>query len=314
MDYNLDAVTIGEAMQLFVADHAGPLEAAASFQKRPAGAEINVAIGLARLGLRTGWVGSLGQDSMGHYLLGHLMAEGVDCSHVMHDARHPTGFMLKGRTADGSDPPIEYRRKGSAASFMGPEQLDLAWIRGARHGHVTGIFPALGATTLAASQAFVRALRGAGRTISFDPNLRPSLWTGPLEMATTLNDIAAGCDWIFPGIDEGRLLTGLHTPEQIAGFYLRRGASLVVVKLGREGAYFASRDGSGYVPAFPVEEVVDTVGAGDGFAVGVISALLEGRSVRQAVERGAWTGARAVQVAGDSEGLPTGAELRRAGF
>ena len=65
---------------------------------------------------------------------------------------------------------------------------------------------------------------------------------------------------------------------------------------------------------FPVAEVVDTVGAGDGFAVGVISALLDGLSVPEAVKRGAWIGARAVQVLGDSEGLPTRAELNAAGL
>ncbi|MFZ2389193.1 MAG: PfkB family carbohydrate kinase, partial [Polaromonas sp.] len=70
----------------------------------------------------------------------------------------------------------------------------------------------------------------------------------------------------------------------------------------------------GHVPGFPVAEVVDTVGAGDGFAVGVISALLDGLSVLDAVKRGAWIGARAVQVLGDSEGLPTRDELKAAGI
>jgi 2-dehydro-3-deoxygluconokinase len=71
---------------------------------------------------------------------------------------------------------------------------------------------------------------------------------------------------------------------------------------------------AGYVPAFPVPKVVDTVGAGDGFAVGVISALLEGADIADAVRRGAWIGARAVQVLGDTEGLPTRAELEEAGL
>jgi 2-dehydro-3-deoxygluconokinase len=88
----------------------------------------------------------------------------------------------------------------------------------------------------------------------------------------------------------------------------------VVVKLGPHGAYYDGEDGRGDVPAFPVGRVVDTVGAGDGFAAGVVSALLEGRSVPQAVQRGAWIGARAVQVLGDTEGLPTRAELDEAGL
>jgi 2-dehydro-3-deoxygluconokinase len=87
----------------------------------------------------------------------------------------------------------------------------------------------------------------------------------------------------------------------------------VVVKLGSEGAYFDSDEGSGHVPGFAVPKVVDTVGAGDGFAVGIISALLDGMSLAEATRRGAWIGAQAVQVIGDSEGLPTRAALVAAG-
>jgi 2-dehydro-3-deoxygluconokinase len=82
------------------------------------------------------------------------------------------------------------------------------------------------------------------------------------------------------------------------------------VKLGADGAYFATAASvQGNVPAFPVNKVIDTVGAGDAFAVGIISALLEDLSVTQAVQRATWMGARAVQVRGDSDGLPTRAEL-----
>ncbi len=85
-----------------------------------------------------------------------------------------------------------------------------------------------------------------------------------------------------------------------------------MVKLGDQGAYFRGGHQQGYVPAVPVTTIVDTVGAGDGFAVGVISALLEGREIETAVRRGAWIGARALQVLGDTEGLPTRRELEAA--
>ena len=101
----------------------------------------------------------------------------------------------------------------------------------------------------------------------------------------------------------------------MARFYRERGAKLVVVKLGPAGAYYDSDvAGTGRVDGFAVKEVIDTVGAGDGFAAGVVSALLEGRPVPEAVRRGAWIGARAVQVLGDTEGLPTRAELEAAGL
>jgi len=314
MTNTLDVITFGEAMMLLVADRPGPLELAQAFYKRTAGAETNVAIGLARLGLKVGWASRLGTDSMGRYLLAAMTHEGIDCSHVVCDASQPTGFQFKGCVTDGSDPPVEYHRKGSAASHMGVADIDEAWLLGARHLHATGVFAAVSGTTLPAAAKTMDLMRAAGRSVSFDPNLRPTLWATPELMRSAINDLATRADWVLPGLEEGRFLTGKDTPESIATFYRQRGARLVVVKLGREGAYFDSDSATGYVAGFPVSKVVDTVGAGDGFAVGVISALLDGLSVPAAVRRGAWIGARAVQVLGDSEGLPTRAQLNEAGL
>ena len=314
MTHTLDVITFGEAMMLLVADRPGPLEQAQAFYKRTAGAETNVAIGLARLGLKVAWASRLGTDSIGRYLLAAMTGEGIDCSHVVCDASQSTGFQFKGRVTDGSDPPVEYHRKGSAASHMGVADIDEAWLLSARHLHATGVFAAVSDSTLPAAARTMDLMRAAGRSVSFDPNLRPSLWATPELMRSAINDLATRADWVLPGLQEGRFLTGEDSAEGIARFYRERGATLVVVKLGSKGAYFDHAGGSGHVPAFPVVKVVDTVGAGDGFAVGVISALLEGLSVEQGVRRGAWIGARAVQVLGDSEGLPTRAELEAAGL
>jgi 2-dehydro-3-deoxygluconokinase len=307
-----DVITFGEAMLLLVADQPGPLELVQGFHKRTAGAETNVAIGLARLGLKVGWASRLGTDSMGRYLLSALTGEGVDCSHVVCDPTQKTGFQFKGQVSDGSDPPVEYHRAGTAASHMGVSDIDVDWLLSARHLHATGVFAAISATTLPAAKKTMDLMRAAGRSVSFDPNLRPTLWATPEMMREEINDLATRAHWVLPGLEEGRFLTGEDSPEGVARFYRQRGAQLVVVKLGSEGAYHDGESGSGYVAGFPVATVVDTVGAGDGFAVGVISALLDGLSVSDAVRRGAWIGARAVQVLGDSEGLPTRAELLQA--
>jgi sugar/nucleoside kinase (ribokinase family) len=311
---SLDVVTFGEAMMLLVADRPGALEDAESFVKRTAGAETNVAIGLARLGLSVGWVSRLGTDSMGRFLRRALSREGVDCTHVTCDPAHRTGFQFKGRVEGGGDPQVEYQRKGSAASLIQPDEIDVPWLTSARHLHATGVFPALSANCLATARRSMELMRATGRTVSFDPNLRPTLWSTPEHMRETLNALATQADWVLPGIEEGRFLTGADDAPGIARFYRDRGAKLVVVKLGPQGAYYDGEAGSGRVAGFPVARVVDTVGAGDGFAVGVISALLEGLGVPQAVRRGTWIGARAVQVLGDTEGLPTRTELEAAGW
>ena len=304
-DMHHDVVTLGEALVLLAADQPGPLASVQSFTSYTAGAETNVAVGLARLGLRVGWASRLGDDAYGHQLLKAFTQEGVDCQHVATVAGERTGFMYKGRVDDGTDPPIEYHRANSAASHMGSQDVDTAWLMQARHLHVTGVFPALSDSTLAATRLAMQTMRAHGKTISFDPNVRPALWPDAARMRDTLNDLAAQADWVLPGLDEGRQLTGQTTPEAIARFYVEAGASHVVVKLGADGAYYQGPDAQGYVGAYPVSRVVDTVGAGDAFAVGVISGLLEQLPIQQAVQRAAWMGARAVQVRGDTEGLPT---------
>jgi 2-dehydro-3-deoxygluconokinase len=309
MQDRFDVVTFGEAMVLLIAEQPGPLDQVGQFHKRTAGAETNVAIGLARLGLGVSWASRLGCDSLGRYLLRSIGAEGVDCSQVRMVADASTGMMLKGKVLDGSDPPIEYHRRGSAASRMTPGDIDEDWLLSARHLHATGVFAGVSAGCFELVREAMTRMRAAGRTVSFDPNLRPALWSSADAMRRGINELASMADWVLPGLEEGRLLTGLRSPEEIAGFYLDRGARLVVLKLGAEGAYFDNGKEHGRVPACRVESVVDTVGAGDGFAVGVISGLLEGLDLRQSVARGAWIGAQAVQVAGDTEGLPSRAAL-----
>ncbi|MFT3954030.1 MAG: sugar kinase [Piscinibacter sp.] len=304
-----DVITLGETMISFAAHEPGALEDAATFTKIVAGAETNVGVGLARMGLGVAWISRLGNDSFGRHIRHALEAEGIDCSAVATDTTRPTGFMLKSRALEGQDPVVEYFRRGSAASALSLADFDAGRFLAARHLHVTGITPALSASCAELVEHAMKAMRAAGRTVSFDPNLRPRLWPGREAMAEHLNRLAGLADWVLPGIAEGRTLTGLERPEDIAAFYLERGARAVVIKLGAEGAYWRTTDGSGRVPGVKVETIVDTVGAGDAFAAGVISARLQGRDWPGALARGNWVGAQVIQVVGDMDGLPRRAQL-----
>ena len=305
----LDVVTYGEAMTMFVAAVTGDLAKAGQFTKRVAGADLNVAIGLSRLGFKVGWMSRVGNDSFGRYVLDVLASEGIDASRVTIDEHYPTGFQLKSKNDDGSDPAVEYFRRGSAASHLSVADYVADYVLPARHLHLTGVAPAISESSRELAFHLAREMRAAGKTISFDPNLRPTLWPSRAAMVEGLNSLAALADWVLPGIGEGEILTGYTQPEDIASFYLERGARGVIVKLGAEGAYFRTADDAAMIAGQPVANVVDTVGAGDGFAVGVISALLEGKTLPQAVARGNRIGALAIQVIGDSEGLPSRAEL-----
>ena len=310
MHKTLDVITIGEAMAMFVATETGELSTVEHFIKRVAGAELNVATGLARLGLKTGWVSRVGDDSFGHFVLDSLKKEGIDAAGVTLDGRFPTGFQLKSKVENGTDPIVEYFRKGSAASHLSVEDYHADYFASARHLHLSGVAAALSASSYELLEHAATTMKAQGKTISFDPNLRPVLWKSEAEMVEKLNRLAFQAYWVLPGVKEGVILTGENTPEGIADFYLNKGVKAVVLKTGADGAWFKTADGEqGAVAAVKVENVVDTVGAGDGFAVGVISALLEGKPLPQAIARGNWIGSLAIQVQGDSEGLPTRAQL-----
>jgi 2-dehydro-3-deoxygluconokinase len=306
-----DVVTVGEAMALLIARQPGSLERVGEFERATAGAELNVAVGLSRLGFQVGYISALGADSLGRNLLDFMRVEGLDLRHVRIDPRYATGFMLKTMVEDGSDPEVEYFRRGSAASHLSPADLPDGDFRQARLLHLTGISPALSSGCRDLVQALAQQARAAGRTITFDPNLRPRLWPSQQAMVGGINALAALADVVMPGLAEGRLLTGRQHAADIADFYLALGARKVVVKLGAEGAYFADADTHqrGVAPGLEVAHVVDTVGAGDGFAVGVISALLEGLPLSTAAMRGNAIGARVIRYRGDCEGLPDRAQL-----
>lgn len=310
MSKQLDAVTFGEPMAMFYANEPGPLHEVFSFSKALAGAESNVATGLSRLNHPTGYVTRLGEDNFGQFIAQAMKKENINTDNIAFTKEYSTGMLIKSKVVTG-DPKVEYFRKNSAASKLSLADFDEEYFNSAGHLHVTSISSALSKSCHEFSIHAMEFMKSKGKTISLDPNLRPSLWPDTETMVNTINDLATRCDWFLPGLGEGKILTGLSTPEEIADYYLERGVSLVVIKLGPEGAYYKSTQEEGYVNGFKVEEVVDTVGAGDGFAVGVISAMLEKLPIAEAVKRGNAIGALAVMSPGDMDGLPNREELAK---
>lgn len=294
-------------MALFAAKASGPLHEVEEYTRMLAGAEVNVAIGLKRLGHTASYVTRLGMDPFGTYIENKLKEEGLD-TQITRDPEHFTGLELKGK-ARGGDPDTFYYRRNSAASRLSVEDAERVDMTGAKVLHVTGIPPALSDSCRQATYRLIERAREQGILVSFDPNLRPALWKSEETMKETINDLAARSDIVLPGAAEGRILTGSESPEKIASYYRERGARIVIVKAGAQGAYAESENEKGFFPGYKVRHVADTVGAGDGFAVGVLSALLEGRPLGEMVDRGNAIGAIQVSVISDNEGLPTREEL-----
>lgn len=303
-------LTVGEPMGLFIAQEEARLERVKHFSTSVAGAEFNVAVGLTRLGHKVGYMTKVGEDPFGRQIINCMNDNGIDTSLTKIDPAHRTGFMLKSKTSQG-DPDIYYFRAGSAASTITPD--DVAGIDWSAWDaiHLSGILPATSATALATTYALMEAARGAGLPIFFDPNLRPQLWPSREKMVEEINKMCARADYVLPGENEGEILCGSRNPATIGKFYLDLGAKAVVVKTGAKGAETFTAEGSFRTRAFPPKKIVDTVGAGDGFATGVISALMEGLSLEEAVRRGSAIGTIQIMHISDNEGLPTRAELEK---
>ena len=304
-------ILMGEPMGLFMANETGALSEVNSFTVSIAGAEYNVAVGLARLGHTPAYCTRLGFDPLGERILRGMRENHIVTDLVMQTETAVTGFMMKSSTSQG-DPDIAYYRKDSAASQLTTHDIDALDLFSCERLHVTGIFPAVSDSALAATKRLISRAKALELPISFDPNLRPQLWESEKKMVATLNSLAEGVETVLPGLGEGKILTGQSTPEGVAEFYHNLGAKNVVVKLGKEGAYFSQKGGkSGFSPAFPAAKKVDTVGAGDGFAAGVISALAEGETLEEATFRGNVMGAIQITHRSDNEGLPTREELSK---
>ncbi|MEG0752756.1 MAG: sugar kinase [Angelakisella sp.] len=305
---NKKILLIGEPMGLFIAQTEGELDTVDGYSFAIAGAEYNVAVGMSRLGHHVDYITKLGNDPFGKRIVRGLRQNGIGDAGVTWSHTNPTGFMLKSKVSSG-DPRVFYFRKGSAASTLDVRDVDLIDISAYSHLHMTGILPAISENCFAASRRLMQRAQEIGLYVSFDPNLRPTLWSSQERMVEAINELAKLSDLVLPGISEGEILTGKKDPREIAQFYMDMGVKAAVIKCGAQGAYARWRDGDVMVPGFVVERVVDTVGAGDGFAVGMVSALMEGMPIAEAVRRGNAIGAVQVMCTGDNEGLPTREQL-----
>jgi 2-dehydro-3-deoxygluconokinase len=300
-----EVVTLGETMALLSAPGIGLLRHATSLDLSCGGAESNLAIGVARLGHRAAWIGRIGADEFGALVRRTIAAEGVDCRAVV-DPAAPTGLMVKSRRTHAVTQ-VDYYRSGSAGSRLAPDDVDPALIAAARTVHLTGITPALSPSARAAVRFAAATAREAGVPVSLALNYRRALWS-PESAAAELTELVALADLVFASEQEAAMLVPGGSAEELAAGLAALGPGQVLVTRGAAGA-LAVVDGAVLAaPAHPVV-TVDPVGAGDAFAAGYLSALLDGEPPAGRLHRATLAGAFAVTVPGDWEGLPSRADL-----
>ena len=243
-------ITIGETMAAFTPDSVGALRYVQNFGIRTAGAESNVAVGLAKLGLEAAWVSRLGTDEFGCFIRNQLRAEGVDCSRVIYDPDHRTGIMFK-ETGVG-ETKVFYYRENSAASHLCSEDVTPALLDGVKVLHMSGITPVLSESCLAMTKAAFALAKEKGVAISFDPNIRRKLWRGQ-DYAPLIRELTLQSEIVLLGLDEADALFGLRDPDAIFDLLFRDGcAQYVAIKDGGNGAWVADKTTREKLPPYQI--------------------------------------------------------------
>jgi 2-dehydro-3-deoxygluconokinase len=274
----IEVVCLGETMGQIVPASGASVRTAKSFKMHHAGAESNVAVGLARLGHSVAWVSRLGNDAIGFRIADALEEEGVRVMLGAEETCGRTGIFVKD-PANG----VSYYRSGSAASTMDRHDVLRALEATPRVLHLSGITAALSPTCDDAVAYALAAAKKRGIVTSFDVNYRAALWPSETSAADRLLELASASDVVFVGLDEAMTLWG--TVDERAVRELLPSVPRLVVKDGSRGATEFVGDQSTEVSALVVE-VVEVVGAGDAFAAGYLSSFLQGASSVSALRAG----------------------------
>ena len=318
-----DVVVFGEALvDMFPEQPGTPLEEAERFVRHLGGAPTNLAVGLARQGVKTALCSMVGNDAFGRFVHRALQDEGVDVDTVLPHKTARTGvtFVATAGTARS----FLFYRHPSADMLITPQHVD----EKPQHVRRGRIFH-FGSSTLSREpcrSATLRALELAkqprtGKLVSCDVNLRQHLWSEIKEAPPLLRKLLADCDIVKLVPEELPILFGTERVEEAAAKVRQLGATIVVVTLGESGCYLDCPSGQSYFAAEPVR-VVDTTGAGDAFCAGLLAGLLSqlggpgpddlrqrlralsAAQVKRAVQRGNHLGALCCTAVGATTALP----------
>lgn len=302
-----DLFTIGEGLAVFLAKDTDSVVSAREFNLLVAGAEANVAVAVARLGLSSMYQTRVGRDQLGDVVIAELLREKVDVSRIKR-VDNFTGTMVRNR---GTSQPVNatYLRTSSAASTMEPSDLEPSDIASCRWLHVTGITAAISQTARDTVAEALNIAGAVGTKKSFDLNIRRKLWS-EARAREVLSGLVENVEVLFGGVDEYQVIWGSHDPKSNLGSAADRGITTAIMTSGA-GLMRVLNDGEYFEISPPVVTAVDPVGSGDAFVGGTIAGLLSGLHLHEAVVQGSECGASVAAQIGDWVGLPYGIAGRR---
>jgi len=266
----------------------------------PGGAPANVAVGIARLGGQSAFIGRVGDDPFGRFMSKTLADERVDVKYMRLDPAHRTSTVVVDLD-DHGERSFTFMVRPSADLFL--ESADLPTFSAGEWLHVCSIALSAEPSRSATFQAMA-AIREAGGYVSFDPNIRPDLWQDENELRRCLEQALQSADVVKLSVEELAFLTGdVQVNVGLDTLMARCPARLVLVTQGKEGVIAWHEGTVKHYPATPVQ-CVDTTGAGDAFVAGLLYGLADGQALPPVIELAQRCGALATTAKGAMTALP----------
>lgn len=301
MSSELRVLTIGDAMITMNPLSKGPLRYVTNFERKVGGAELNFAIGCARLGLTSRWISRLGHDEFGRVIYNFARGEGVDMSQVQLVKGYPTSLNFKEIHEDGSGKTFYYRYESPILTLT-TSDITEEMFEGIHLVHLSGVFLAISPNNIQIALEIIKKAKKRNIPISFDPNIRLKLWTIE-EAREAFEKILPHVDIFLTGLEEVRLIFGRDSKADLADIAKHYHIKDFVVKDGGNGSSVFRNGVWTDRQAFQIS-VVDTVGAGDGFDAGYIYGYLNQYDPEEILRFANGVGALVTTVSGDNEGLP----------
>jgi len=274
----------------------------------PSGAPAIFIDTVARLGVKSGFIGTVGEDDFGKLILDRLKEDGVDTRYVRILKNYTTGVAFVTYFSDGSRKFI-FHLPQAASGQIALEQINKNYLSKIRYLHIMGSSLSINAQVQKSCYEVAKIVKDFQGKITFDPNLRAEL-LGVNKVREICQPILSSCEIILPSEEEAKLLTGEKDAESACEKLLNYGIKVIALKRGRRGSTIFTLKEKIEVPSFKIKEV-DPTGAGDCFDAGFVVGLLKEWPLKKIATFANAVGALAVTKKGPMEGAPTIKEVNR---
>ncbi|AMX83464.1 5-dehydro-2-deoxygluconokinase [Geobacillus subterraneus] len=291
-----------------------PMEETVTFTKYVGGSPANIAIGMARLGMKTGFIGRVADDQMGRFIVRYLKNNGIDTSHVITDKSGSVTGLAFTEIKSPTDCSILMYRDNVADLKLEPNDIDEDYIRRAKCLLISGTALAKSPSREAVFLALDYARRH-GTVVVFDLDYRPYTWQSKEETAIYYNLAAEKCDVIIGTREEFDMMERFdgqrRDDEQTARKWFDYNAKIVVIKHGKDGSIAYTKTGETFVGTIFPANIVKTFGAGDSYAAGFIYGLMNDWPIPKAMEYGAAAASIVISSHSCSDAMPTLAQIEQ---